>query len=161
MQKKIACFAGHSLLCDCTIIERIMDCAEYYICTEGINEFWVGSYGDFDRYAQKAINKLKSRYPYIKLVYVVPYLSKIKKENKAWYAKVFDETMVADIPKQTPMRYRILKTNQYMVDHADLLICYVEYEWGGACKTLEYAKRRNHIKTVNLHTACFYTSSHT
>ena len=78
MQKKIACFAGHSLLCDCTIIERIMDCAEYYICTEGINEFWVGSYGDFDRYAQKAINKLKSRYPYIKLVYVVPYLSKRK-----------------------------------------------------------------------------------
>ena len=33
-----------------------------------------------------------------------------------------------------------------MVDSADLVIAYVQYSWGGAAKTLEYAKRKK--KTI-------------
>ena len=33
-----------------------------------------------------------------------------------------------------------------MVDEADLVIAYVMYSWGGAAKTLEYAKRKK--KTI-------------
>lgn len=29
-----------------------------------------------------------------------------------------------------------------MIDNSDLLIAYVKYSWGGAARTLEYAKRR-------------------
>ena len=36
-----------------------------------------------------------------------------------------------------------------MVDSADLVIAYVKYSWGGAAKTLEYAKRRK-VPIINI-----------
>ena len=48
-------------------------------------------------------------------------------------------------------RYAILKRNEYMIDQSDLLIAYVNYGWGGAAKTLEYAVKR-HKKYINFGT---------
>ena len=31
--------------------------------------------------------------------------------------------------------------NEWMVDSADVVVAYVTHEWGGAAKTLEYARR--------------------
>ena len=36
-----------------------------------------------------------------------------------------------------------------MADNSRYLICYVEHNWGGAAKTVEYAKRKG-LKIVNL-----------
>jgi hypothetical protein len=36
-----------------------------------------------------------------------------------------------------------------MVDSADFVISYVKYSWGGAAKTLEYAKRKK-VPLVNV-----------
>lgn len=49
---------------------------------------------------------------------------------------------MADMPPNTPPRLKILKTNHYMVDNSDYLICFVNTTWGGAAQTLEYAKTR-------------------
>ena len=49
---------------------------------------------------------------------------------------------VADIPENTPKRFYITKTNEYMVNNSDFLICYIQKSWGGAVTTYKYAKRK-------------------
>lgn len=46
------------------------------------------------------------------------------------------------IPEKTQKKLKIIKANQYMVNESDFLICYVKNSWGGAAKTLEYAKQK-------------------
>lgn len=149
MKKKICCFAGHSKLYNSDITEEIYKKAEDLIINHNVTEFWIGDYGDFDHYAIKAINKLKEKYD-IKSVCVVAYYYTLEGERGQKINKRFDETIVADIPEKTPIPLRILKTNQYMVDNSDYLICYIKNEWGGAHKTYEYAKRKKHIAIFNL-----------
>lgn len=54
------------------------------------------------------------------------------------------------MPINTPPKYKIIKSNQFMVNKCTYLICYVKYTWGGAYKTLEYAKRKKHIFIHNI-----------
>ena len=37
-----------------------------------------------------------------------------------------------------------------MIDKSDFLIAYVEHNWGGAYRTLEYAKKKKHIEVITL-----------
>ena len=48
--------------------------------------------------------------------------------------------------EKVPRRYAIVKRNEWMVDHSDTVVSYVTHGWGGAAKTLAYAKRRH--KTI-------------
>ena len=40
-----------------------------------------------------------------------------------------------------PPRFAILKRNEWMVEHADLVIAYVRHEWGGAYKMYRHAEK--------------------
>ena len=143
---KIRCtFAGHGEIHNQNLVETIKIKAKELITEYGVNEFWVGHYGDFDHYAAKAVRELKREYD-IELVLVIPYLTKEIEEYKEDYYKNFDAIIMADIPKTTPTKLRIIKANQYMVNESDYLICYVKNTWGGAAKTLEYASRKK--KTI-------------
>ena len=41
-----------------------------------------------------------------------------------------------------PYRYAIIRRNEWMIDQADIVIDPVRYSWGGAARSLEYAKRK-------------------
>ena len=58
--------------------------------------------------------------------------------------------MIADIPENTPKKLQIIKSNQYMIKSANFLICFVKHSWGGSAMTLEYAKKSEKIKIINL-----------
>lgn len=149
MSNKRCCFAGHSKIYDRDVVQReIISCAEQLINEYGVNEFFVGNYGEFDSCAAGAVKKLKEKYD-IKLILIIPYLTKEINENKEYYKNSFDEICVATIPEKVPAKYRILYANRYMADNCDYIICYVNSSWGGAAKTLEYAKKLNR-KIVNL-----------
>ncbi len=74
-------------------------------------------------------------YPHITRTLVTPYL------NREYDLTFCDDSLYPPI-ESTPLRYAILKRNEWMVDNADLVVACVRYSWGGAAKTLEYAKRR-------------------
>ena len=139
---KIRCaFAGHSEIHNSNLVEEIKTTAKELITECGVNEFWVGHYGDFDHYAAKVIRELKQEYG-IELVLVIPYLTKEIEEYKEEYYRNFDPVLMADIPEKTPKKLKIIKANQYMVNESEYLICYVKNSWGGAAKTLDYAKQK-------------------
>ena len=147
---KRCCFAGHSRIysgMDKNILKNVII---NLIENEGVDEFWVGNYGNFDSISAEAVRELKISYPQISLVLVIPYLTKEINDNKKFYNNNYDCILVAEIPDNIPRKYRIIKTNEYMVNNSDFLICYVQHSFGGAAKTLEYANKRKQIKTINI-----------
>ena len=148
---KICSFAGHSELYgqEADIYKKLLLVIEKLVLTEDINEFWVGNYGAFDRLSAKAVRNLKEKYSYIQLNLVVPYLTKEINEYREEYYKNFDNILMADIPEKTPKRFKIIKSNEYMVQNSNVLVCCVMHSFGGAARTVEYAKKNN-IKIINL-----------
>ena len=150
MEKSIrCCFAGHGDLYYDNVEEKIKEVAKELINNYGVNEFWVGNYGNFDSCAVRLIKELKKHYTDIELNLVIPYLTNDIREYSDLYHKTFDNIIVADIPLTTPKRFYIVKANEFMIDSSQFLLCYVERLCGGAKRTFEYALKRN-IQIINL-----------
>lgn len=147
--KNICCFAGHGkIIYGDDIKKRIFDKCRELVEEFSVNEFWVGNYGSFDKLAADNVRKLKKQYSNIELNLVIPYLTKTIDTHKERYYKDYDNILMAQIPTNTPKQYQILKCNQYMVDMSNYLIAFVNGSFGGAAKTMEYAKRKK-IKIFN------------
>ena len=61
----------------------------------------------------------------------------------------YDGSVYPDL-ENTPPRFAIIKRNEWMIDKSDFLIAYVKNSFGGANKTLSYAKKRRKIKIINM-----------
>ena len=137
---KTVTFCGHSNLSqeEKAIAERELHIIIESLILHGATEFLLGGYGDFDLMCAKCVRRMKEKYAHIKSVLVVPYID--RKYNKELY------DCIEYPPLETvPKRYAISKRNEYMVDKAQVVVVYVRHAWGGASKTLEYAKRKNKI----------------
>lgn len=151
MMKKICCFAGHSELYNQDkIYNELLKLIEKLIVEENVSEFFVGNYGAFDRISARAISTLKEKYPMLQLNLLIPYLTSDINKNNGYYTKIYDNILIADIPQKTPKKFGILKCNEYMIKSSDYLICYLNHSWGGAYKTLQFAKKKKHIKIFYL-----------
>ena len=110
-------------------------------------EFYVGRNGDFDisiasaiKRAQKAIGHHNSS-----LILLQPYPMK----DDIYYEQFYDE-IEYPIDSKTHPKSAITKRNQWMVEHADLLVAFVEENRnGGALNTLKYAEQKG-IEIINL-----------
>ena len=142
MNGKRCCFAGHNETYGDEVKQKIKEIAIKLIEEKGVTEFWVGNYGGFDRCAASAMREVKKEYTQIKLVIVLPYLTKEVNGHREDFYKKYDSIVIAGMAEKTPARLKIIKANEYMVDNCDFLICNVEHSWGGAAKTVEYAKRK-------------------
>jgi uncharacterized phage-like protein YoqJ len=130
-------FCGHG---DCQgddIREWLQSQVEATIA-EGAELFYLGGYGGFDRMAASVVWELKTRHPQIQSVLVLPYLDKKVSTDK------YDSTTYPPL-ETVPKRYAISHRNRWMVDESDVVISYVVHGWGGAAKTLDYARRKHKI----------------
>ena len=107
-------------------------------------KFYLGGYGDFDGLCLRTLKDLKNDFPDIELIFITPYLD--KHYSKLEFAKYHYDDVIFPPLESVPRKFAILKRNEWMVEEADLVIAYVMYSWGGAAKTLEYAKRKK--KTI-------------
>ena len=110
-------------------------------------KFYLGGYGDFDSLCLRTLRELKTVFPDIELLFITPYLD--KNYSKLELAKYYYDDVIFPPIENVPRKFAILKRNEWMVDSADLVIAYVKYSWGGAAKTLEYAKRKK-VPIVNV-----------
>ena len=107
-------------------------------------KFYLGGYGDFDGLCLRTLREIKKDFPDIELIFITPYLD--KSYSKLELAKYYYDDVIFPPIENTPRKFAISKRNEWMVDEADLVIAFVTYSWGGAAKTLEYAKRKK--KTI-------------
>jgi len=53
----------------------------------------------------------------------------------------YDETIYPPL-ESIPRKFAILRRNEWMVQESDIVVAYVNHGWGGAAKTLQYARRK-------------------
>ena len=127
--------------------DRIEEIIREKLRSKDCVELYVGRNGDFDisvasaaKRAQEALGHQNSS-----LILLQPYPMKGDPD----YARFYDEIAYPVDPKTHP-KAAITKRNQWMIDHADLLVAYVEDgRKGGALTTLKYAEKKG-IKIIHL-----------
>lgn len=131
-----SCFMfGHG---DCpeSSLPQIEKAIELHYGIYGIRNFYVGNRGRFDSLAAAAVKGVKKHHPDIHLYLLLAYHPA---ERPVHLTDGFDNSYYPPLEK-VPRQYAILRSNQYMVDTADSIICYVQHI-GNTRNLLEYAKR--------------------
>ncbi len=141
---KTAVFIGHSECYDLPK-EELCKVIVGYI-EHGVTNFVSGGQGRFDLVSARTVFNLKTRYPNIKNILVIPYLS-----FNIFERDIFDEIIFPAGFEKYSYRAAIPQRNRYMVNISDIAICYIKHGWGNAVKTYEYAKKRN-LEIKNLST---------
>ena len=141
-------FCGHSNFSfDNTVKEKLRDLLLQEIRKNPTSKFYLGGYGDFDSLCLSILKGLKIQFPNIELLFITPYLD--NNYSKLETAKLYYDGIIYPPLENVPRRFCISKRNEWMISEADFVIAFVKYSWGGAAKTLEYAKRKK-VKFFNL-----------
>ena len=141
-------FFGHRSFTDFGLLDdKLYTLLKDLIRTRSYVELYVGREGEFDIYASTVIKRVqnglgKSNNEFI---CVLPY----SKKDMEYYEEYYDRVMIPEVIGKAHPKGAITKRNRWMVDQADLIICYVEREEGGAYSALKYAKRLNKL-IINL-----------
>lgn len=138
-------FCGHRKIENITQVETSL---EYLISSllrgKSYVEFLVGRDGDFDLLVASVIRRCKRtvRNDNSSLVWVLPYPKSELIENEESYRNYYDEIEICLKSQASHYKgaYRI--RNRDMVDRADLVVCCVQHEYGGAWETMIYAQRQ-------------------
>ena len=119
--------------------ERLYPLLKNLVQTKPFVEIYIGRNGEFDVYAatvvkrvQKAIGKANNA-----LICVLPY----PERDMAYYAEYYDSVIIPECIGNSHPKGAIKKRNRWMVEQADLFVCYVEREEGGAYTAMKYAKK--------------------
>ena len=109
----------------------------------GADRFLVGNQGNFDFLAQSVLQTcIKEEFPFLRYNVVLAYMpgTDPKHEPKDSSVTIYPEGL-----EKVPPRFAILRRNQWMTDHSDIVICHVTHSWGGAAKAVEYAEKKKKI----------------
>lgn len=148
------CFTGHRKIPpeQYDIIVRQLEEEIVSSIKLGYRYFGVGGALGFDTLAAQAVVKIKSTYPKIKLILVLP----CRSQSSGWTDK--NKQIYEDLKKQadkivyTSERYYkgcMQRRNRHLVDYSSLCICYLTKNGGGTFYTVGYAKSQG-LKIRNL-----------
>lgn len=135
-----------------SVQNQLNETVEYLVKNCHVTGFVVGHYGDFDRMAISAVQRVICNYPEKELFAEIlePYLLD---DRHGLLPHYFGGFYYPEGLETAPKRYCIEKANQLTLDQMDYLICYVTHDGGNAAKLLRRAKRmekKGYIKVYNL-----------
>ncbi len=138
-------FLGHG---DCFGLhtEELCEAIEALI-SKGIDTFYVGNQGGFDRMVHSSLKQLQEKYPHIHRYVVLAYLPAKGQELGEPVYTLYPEGL-----ELVPPRFAIEHRNKWMINTSAYCICYVNHAWGGAYKFAKLAKRRG-LQVINLGSA--------
>lgn len=132
----VCTFFGHRD-CPATIRPRLRAVLVELIEHHGVERFYVGRQGAFDRMAQGVLRELADRYAHIHCTVVLERLPLAAGETlEPCFDTVFPEGM-----ESVPPRFAIARRNDWMLRQADCVVVYVTHSWGGAAQFAAKAQR--------------------
>ena len=136
-------FCGHSEFdCRKEYEREMLDILEEWVGDKSA-QMYLGGYGEFDEFAYRCCKEYKKTHPNVSLIFITPYMTEEYQKKRLRFEKEkYDEVIYPEIENK-PLRFAISYRNEWMVEKADLVICGITHDWGGAYKTYEYAKRKN------------------
>ena len=134
----VCTFFGHSY-CPETVKPRLRETLVNLIETQGVDVFYVGNHGDFDRMTRSLLRELSAQYPHIRYAVVLAYVPQKRDEfdQRDW-----SDTMLPEGIERVPPRFAISWRNRWMLDHADIVVTYITHSWGGAAQFAELAEKK-------------------
>lgn len=144
-------FAGHACVYSTYVRQQLEAEIEAFISGTDPAVFYVGGRGDFDRMASAAVRTIKERYrdKKIQLYLVEPYMREGLNRDKDHNKMLYDGVIIPHELLGIHPKAAITKRNRWMVDQSDLLIAFVQRDFGGAYEMLKYARRKN-VTVVNI-----------
>ena len=142
-------FFGHRYIDDMFKVEELLEEQIRKLINEKeYVDFLVGRNGDFDRCVSSTVLRVRKnvRDDNSALVLVLPYPTAEYLNNEVYFHDYYTDVDIAHAASKAHPKAAIQTRNREMVDRADLVICFVEKNFGGAYKTIEYAKKQN--KTI-------------
>ena len=134
-----------------TLARRLKDILVELI-NDGYIHFQTGGALGFDTLAAQTILDLKTIYPQINLILVLPCLS----QTKGWSAhdkEIYDDIRnKADKVIYTSQEYTrgcMHRRNRYLVDSSSVCVCFLTHNTGGTAYTVDYA-HKNNLTIINL-----------
>lgn len=115
---------------------------------QGIDTFYVGNQGSFDRLCYHCLKQLRKSYPNIRISVVLAYLPTKSADDADLKDAIYPE--IEGYPK-----FAIERRNRWMIDQSDYCICYINHTWGGAYKFVRIAKNKG-LQLLNLGSATSY-----
>lgn len=105
-------------------------------------DFLVGRNGDFDQCASSTVLRVRKnvRDDNSSLILVLPYPTTEYLNNEEYFHDYYSDVDISYAASKAHPKSAIQIRNREMVDKADLIICFIEKEEGGAWQTLKYAK---------------------
>ena len=135
-------FDGHRIL-----DEQLYSLLQKILRAKDFVDIYIGRNGEFDIYAATVIKRVQNKMGKENnmLNCVLPYPHK----DMLYYEGYYDSVIIPECIEHAHPKGAIVKRNRWMVEQADLIICYVERDAGGAYAALEYAKKL-HKTIINL-----------
>lgn len=109
----------------------------------GVDLFYLGNQGAFDRMTIKILRELAEEYPKIKYYVVRAY---VPQDKERLGLNENDRTIYPACLDKTPSKYAIIKRNNWMLERADFIITYVTHITSGAYEFKHLAEEKR--KTV-------------
>lgn len=122
------------------ILKELLQSEEYI-------EIFIGRNGEFDVFAASVVKRVMKAFGNgkIGMTLVLPYPDK----DIEYYYDYYDSVMIPECIGKTHPKGAITKRNKWMVEEADLVICFIEREQGGAYSAYKYAQKQG-IEIINL-----------
>ena len=142
-------FFGHRYIDNPFRIEERLEEHIYRLLAEKeYVDFLVGRDGEFDQFASSAVLRVRKRYrdDNSSLILVLPYARAEYLNNEESYHNYYSEVEISYEASKAHPKAAIQIRNREMVDRADLILCCIEREHGGAWQTVQYAIKQG--KTV-------------
>ena len=125
-------------------IRKLIDEKEYV-------DFLVGRNGDFDQCVSSSVLRVRKNHrdDNSALILILPYTTAEYMNNKESFHTYYTDVEISRDASGAPPKTAIQIRNREMIDRADLIICYIEHEKGGAWQSVHYAMKQGK-KIVNL-----------
>ncbi len=154
LKTQTTCFTGHRKIPpeQLDTITRRLRAAIIELIENGYLYFGAGGALGFDTLAAQMVLNLKSEYPQIKLILVLPCVSQSSRWNEHEQVVYEDIKSRADKVVYTSREYTrgcMHSRNRHLVDNSSACICYLTEATGGTAYTVGYAKRKA-LRVINI-----------
>lgn len=154
MRERTCCFTGHRELpvwgrkklatkLENTIIDLI---------DRGIQCYMAGGARGFDTLAAQTVLKLKTHYPNIKLILILPCLNQTqgwKPKDIAEYERIKIQADKVVYSSQQYTKGCMHKRNRCLVNNSSVCVCYLTNKNGGTAYTVDYSEKQG-LEVINL-----------
>ncbi|MCL2545077.1 MAG: DUF1273 domain-containing protein [Clostridia bacterium] len=158
MKNLTCCFTGHRNIPanERTAIQKRLEFALTHLIHQGVCYFCAGGALGFDTMAALAVLKLKSAFPHIRLILVLP----CKEQTRGWakedaqnYNQILSQAAEVIYTSAGYHRGCMQKRNRQLVDYSRFCICYLTDWKSGAAYTVGYAKQKG-LHVIHLVNSC-------